>query len=174
MPIDKHGRGAVVRETTQTKSSDRILHDGFQLAKTRRTLPISLLRSREAVMELFRPMLRKYDVTEQQWRVIRVLFEAGPLDASRLAKGACILPPSLTRILRALEQRKLIEVRKDPSDRRHTIVQLTEEGEKLIRIASADSVAIYRDIEALLGADRLAAILDELEFLLETLGDRET
>jgi len=163
-----------VRETTQTKSSDRILHDGFQLAKTRRTLPISLLRSREAVMELFRPMLRKYDVTEQQWRVIRVLFEAGPLDASRLAKGACILPPSLTRILRALEQRKLIEVRKDPSDRRHTIVQLTEEGERLIRIASADSVAIYRDIEALLGADRLAAILDELEFLLETLGDRET
>ncbi|MBB4123238.1 homoprotocatechuate degradation regulator HpaR [Martelella radicis] len=149
-----------------------VYYDGFQLAETRRTLPIALLRSREAVMELFRPMLRKYDVTEQQWRVIRVLFEAGSLDASKLAEAACVLPPSLTRILKALETRSLIVVSKDPADRRHTIVQLSDEGKALIRTASKDSVAIYNEIEALLGRDRIQALLNDLEFVLDTLSER--
>lgn len=160
---------------TQAKTAipdNSVLYDGFQLAETRRTLPIALLRSREAVMELFRPMLRKYDVTEQQWRVVRVLFEAGPLDASKLAEAACVLPPSLTRILKTLETRNLISVCKDPADRRHTIVQLSDDGKALIRTASRDSVAVYTEIEALLGRDRIQALLNDLEFVLDTLSNR--
>ena len=163
---------ANTKPARQNDKGDAMLHDGFQLAETRRTLPIALLRSREAVMELFRPMLRKYDITEQQWRVIRVLFEVGALDATKLADAACILPPSLTRILRTLEARTLITARKDPNDRRHTIVQLTEEGETLIQTASLDSVAIYGEIESLLGKDRIQSLLNELEFVLDTLPSR--
>ena len=59
---------------------------------TRRSLPIALLRAREAVMSHFRPMLAKYDVTEQQWRVIRVLAEAGTLDASDVADTRGVQP----------------------------------------------------------------------------------
>ena len=55
---------------------------------TSRSLPIALLRAREAVMGNFRPMLADFDVTEQQWRVMRVLSEAGRLDASDLAARA--------------------------------------------------------------------------------------
>lgn len=69
------------------------VNDGFGLAETRRTLPIALLRAREAVMERFRPVLNSHDITEQQWRVIRVLQEHGATDASKLAELACILPP---------------------------------------------------------------------------------
>ncbi|MGO7998126.1 hypothetical protein ACC734_37775, partial [Rhizobium ruizarguesonis] len=58
---------------------------------TRRSLPIALLRAREAVMGHFRPMLALHDVTEQQWRVIRILAEAGTLDASEMSERAFIL-----------------------------------------------------------------------------------
>src|SRR6218665_2043626 len=75
---------------------------------TRRSLPMSLLRAREAVMSKFRPMLARHDVTEQQWRVIRVLGEASPLDATEVAERASILAPSLTRIIKALEDRGFI------------------------------------------------------------------
>ena len=75
---------------------------------TRRALPIALLRAREAVMARFRPILQARDVTEQQWRVIRVLGEESPLDASEVADRACVLAPSLTRIIKALEERALI------------------------------------------------------------------
>ena len=39
------------------------------------SLPMALLRAREAVMRRFRPGLRCHGVTEQQWRVLRALAE---------------------------------------------------------------------------------------------------
>jgi len=68
------------------------------LAQTERTLSIALLRSREAVMDRFRPMLKTHGVTEQQWRVMRVLSEAGPCDASQLAQMACVLSPASLKL----------------------------------------------------------------------------
>jgi DNA-binding MarR family transcriptional regulator len=38
-----------------------------------RSLPMSLLRAREAVMRQFRPSLREHGLTEQQWRILRAL-----------------------------------------------------------------------------------------------------
>lgn len=83
-----------------------------------------------------------------------------------------MLPPSLKRILKALETRNLIVVSKDPADRQHTPVQLSDEGKALIRSASKDSVAIYNEIESLLGHDGIQAFLNELEFVLDTLSNR--
>ena len=50
-----------------------------------RSLPMVLLLAREAVMERFRPMLRDFGVTEQQWRVLRYLDEVGSMDLVELA-----------------------------------------------------------------------------------------
>ena len=44
------------------------------------SLPLQLLKAREAAMARFRPMLRSHGLTEQQWRVIRVLAAADGLD----------------------------------------------------------------------------------------------
>lgn len=85
----------------------------------RRSLAIGLLRAREAVMSHFRPILAAHDVTEQQWRVIRTLSEAGMLDATEVAEKAFILAPSLTRMIRSLEERGLITKHKDEIGRAH-------------------------------------------------------
>jgi homoprotocatechuate degradation regulator HpaR len=135
------------------------------LAQTARTLPIALLRAREAVMEQFRPMLAAHDITEQQWRVLRVLQETGPSDASQLARRACILAASLTRMLKALEARGLITTGRDPDDRRRWTIDLTAAGRDFIAGISPESRAIYDRIEAHFGADRLDALLDELHAL---------
>lgn len=139
------------------------------LAETRRTLPIALLRLREAVMERFRPMLSAHDITEQQWRVLRVLQELGSADATQLAKGACILGPSLTRILKALEARGLVSARRDPADKRRSIIELTEAGEGFIAAVVPESRKVYAEIEARLGPDRIEALLDELQDVLDVL-----
>ena len=65
-----------------------------------RSLPMVLLLAREAVMERFRPMLRDFGVTEQQWRVLRSLEEVGAMDLGDLAESCRLLGPSLTRIVR--------------------------------------------------------------------------
>lgn len=145
------------------------LHDGFELAETRRTLPMALLRGRELVLERFRPMLHNHEISEQHWRVIRVLSEMGEVDATQLAQSACVLAPSLTRMLRALEERGFIHVRRDPQDGRRALIRLSDQGRDFIRLVSPEGVAIYAEIERIIGRARLDNLLNELEFLQEQL-----
>lgn len=132
---------------------------------TRRSLPIALLRAREAVMSHFRPMLAKLDVTEQQWRVIRVLAEAGTLDASDVAEKAFILAPSLTRMIKSLEERGYITKHKDKGDGRRVLLQIAPAGLTLINTVAPDSRAIYDDIEARYGRERVEHLIDLLNEL---------
>lgn len=143
--------------------------DGFEFSATRRTLPMALLRAREVVMERFRPLLLSHGVTEQQWRVLRVLKEAEESDASDLASGASILAPSLSRIIKTLETRGLITTRKDPGDGRRALIRLTVEGRAFIRELAPESAAIYAELEAKVGRQRIEALLDDLETLLAAL-----
>lgn len=128
---------------------------------------MSLLRAREAVMAQFRPMLAAHDVTEQQWRVLRVLGEADTLDASELASRASILAPSLTRIIRALEDRGLMRRGKVKGDARRVLLSITPEGRDLIDAVTPESGAIYAAIKGRLGQDRYEALLDLLEAIVE-------
>lgn len=86
----------------QPSSKTKTRQDVLLPRNTRRSVPIALLRAREAVMSHFRPMLAQHDITEQQWRVIRILAETDIVDASEMAERAFILAPSLTRIIARL------------------------------------------------------------------------
>jgi len=65
------------------------------------TLPIVLVRAREAFLSHWRGALADAGFTEQQWRVLRVTAELGPLDISKLSQQTALHMPSVTRILRA-------------------------------------------------------------------------
>ncbi len=125
---------------------------------------MELLKAREAAMSRFRPMLRSHGLTEQQWRVIRALAEQDNIDAGELAQRSFLLAPSLTRILRHLEQASLIERSPDRADQRRILIALTPKGRGLFRRIAPESEAIYQDMEASFGSDRMAtlyALLDE-------------
>jgi homoprotocatechuate degradation regulator HpaR len=151
--------------TTQPKYDAGLTQDALLPRDTRRSLPIALLRAREAVMGHFRPMLAVHDVTEQQWRVIRILAEAGTLDASEMADRAFILAPSLTRIIRSLEERGFITKSKDEQDGRRILLRITPAGLKIINEVSPDSRTIYQTLEDRFGRDRIEQLLDMLDEL---------
>ena len=111
---------------------------------TRQSLPMSLLRAREAMMSHFRPLLDSHGVNEQQWRVIRVLAEAGQTDASKVAERAHILAPSLTRMIKAMTERGLIEKARDAGDGRRVMLTITPAGLALLRAVTPDSVRMLR------------------------------
>ncbi len=138
---------------------------GEQRRERRRSLAIGLLRAREAVMSHFRPILAAHDVTEQQWRVIRVLAEAGMLDASEVAEKAFILAPSLTRMIRSLEERGFITKHKDKADGRRVLLQIAPAGRAVIEEVMPESLKAYAGIDACFGAERVEKLLDMLEEL---------
>lgn len=145
---------------------------------THRSLPIALLRARESAMSRFRPMLAGHGVTEQQWRVLRVVNEQVEIDATEIAGRSCLMAPSLTRILRHLEGRGLIVRRQDERDGRRVMVSITAGGVELIEQAAPDARQIYEDIRTRFGEERFELLLDLLEELTaqadaKALPDRE-
>jgi homoprotocatechuate degradation regulator HpaR len=127
------------------------------------SLPMGLLKAREAAMSRFRPMLRSHGVTEQQWRVIRALADYEPMDASELAARSFLLAPSLTRILQFLEGESLVKRTADKNDQRRSVLSLTAKGRRLFSKVAPDSAALYDEIESEFGADRMALLYELLE-----------
>jgi len=134
-----------------------------------RSLAITLLRSREAVMDRFRPMLASAKITEQQWRVLRGLNEHGEVEAGKLAYIACILPQSLSRIARNFEKKNLIFMKNDPNDARKTLLSLTHNGKILMNRATIDSKKIYSELIDDFGKENLEKLLEKLNLLQSSL-----
>ena len=136
-----------------------------RLSDSHRSLPIMLLRARETVMRRFRPILQKHGLSEQQWRVLRVLNEHGPAEPSEIAEASVILNPSLTRILANLEERELISRSPHESDRRRQIAELTEQGRNLIAEITPESTKIYSDLEQSFGREEVHNLMELLRKL---------
>lgn len=137
------------------------------LRKFEKSLPIALLRAREASTQLFKPFIDTHDLTMPQWRVLRALAEEDALDAKTLADRCVILPPSLTRIFRSLTQRGLVEPVACDDARRH-MVKLTEDGRALFEDVVTESEPTYRALAQSFGAERLDMLLDLLNELRDT------
>ncbi|MGJ8514444.1 hypothetical protein R84981_002201 [Carnimonas sp. R-84981] len=153
--------------THDTPPSDLLAAESPSSLRTpRESLPIALLRARESVMTAFRPMLAKHDLTEQQWRVIRLLHENGEMDASDVAARAFVLLPSLTRITRTLEGKQVISRRRDRLDGRRTLLKLEPAGAAIIHEVLPDHRRIYQELEAHFGREWLADLLERLELLI--------
>ena len=126
------------------------------------SLPMELLKAREAAMSRFRPMLRRHGLTEQQWRVIRALAAYDRIGASELAKRSFLLAPSLTRILQFLESENLVKRSTDANDQRRYVFVLTSNGRRVYEEVGPDSESLYAEIENAFGTHKLEALYELL------------
>ena len=135
------------------------------LPSTSRSLPIALIRAREGVMLPIREMLADNDITEQQWRVLRVLAEFGPMDTSTLANRAALLFPSLTRIANSMREKGLLTQTRDTEDRRRQVVAITDAGQTIIDANSQQASEIVATFKSKLGTAKYEQLLDLLAIL---------
>jgi len=134
-----------------------------------RNLPRLLLQAREAVMAHTRPSLREHGLSDQQWRVLRVLGEhahdAAGIETGRVAREAYLLGPSLTGVLSRMERDGLITREKCPQDARRSVVRASALGLEKVQALSQTIEAHYSWMEQQLGKARLGqlyVLLDEL------------
>ena len=132
-----------------------------------RNLPRLLLQARESVMAHTRPSLREQGLSDQQWRVLRVLGEHGTVETGRVAREAYILGPSLTGVLARMERDGLIARERDPADQRRTVVQATPKGLKLVDKLSRSIESHYAWMEKSLGKQKLAQLYLLLDQVIE-------
>jgi len=69
------------------------------------SLPMILSRSLDRVMPSYRRLFQANDLTDQQWRVLRALWEQQHLTSSEISQITLLPPPSLVGILDRLAKK---------------------------------------------------------------------
>ena len=124
------------------------------VGETRLPYGVLLARLGQESISRFRCALRPLNLSAQQFIVLKQLEAMGPTSQGSLGDGLGIDYSNLAGVTSELHGRGLIERARDESDRRRYVVELTADGQRLLRDADA---AIGTGEDDLLGA------LDETE-----------
>ncbi len=140
-------------------------------------LPLVLLQARERVLGRFRPILKEYGLTEQQWRIIRALLDTGPLEPREIVALCGISSPSLAGVLARMDELGLVRRERFDHDQRRLKVSLTAQSLALAARMAPQIEAVYDDIENRVGKmriDEIYTMLDELMAALDPPPDEST
>jgi homoprotocatechuate degradation regulator HpaR len=124
------------------------------------------------VIGLFRPILKAHGLTEQQWRVLRVLVEFGPLEPHQIGRLCGLSSPSLTGILARMDAQGLVTRSALAHDKRRQAVAATARSLRLAARMAPQIEAAYQGLEHRLGAPVVAQLYATLDTLLQALGDQ--
>jgi len=129
-----------------------------------RSLPMLLNRTLDAIMPAYRELFARYRLTEQQWRILRVLWGDDEVTSVELAQRTLLTAPSLVGIIDRLEKKKLVTRVRSTSDRRQVYVVTTAQGRALEKVISPQVDAVSQHIQSTLTSaewESLERIMDK-------------
>ncbi len=108
-----------------------------------------------------------WGLAPHQVRALRVVARHGDIRPGELAQHLRVAPRSVTDVVDSLEERGLVQRRPDPTDRRATVLTLTDDGRALVaKVEKARKSDAHAYFERLTDDDRAA-----LRRILTTLED---
>jgi len=131
-----------------------------------RNLPLLLLEAREEILSHFRGILNRFGVTEQQWRILRVLHERGDLEPWQIADACRISSPSLAGILARMDATGLVRRRQSALDQRRQTVSLTAASRRQVGAMVPLVERQYRLLEDAVGEVTIAALYAAIDTAL--------
>lgn len=144
--------------------------DATRAPLAHRNLPLLLLQARESVIAHFRPILNAHGLTEQQWRIVRALVDAGPLEPRQIVELCRISSPSLAGVLARMDDLGLVSRERVAHDARRVRVSLTERSRALAAAMAPEIEATYAAIEARVGGEFIQGFYRTLDELIQLLG----
>lgn len=120
-------------------------------------------RALDAVMPAYRQLFARYQLTEQQWRVLRVIWNSNNVTAARLSERTLLSAPSLVNIIDRLEGKGLVRRVRSAEDRRQYYVVATKAGRQLQLEVTPQVVAIQDQIQASVTEKEWDALSDILQ-----------
>jgi DNA-binding MarR family transcriptional regulator len=125
-------------------------------------------KAERRISALYDAALAPAGLTIRQFAVLNSANASPPLSMARLARRLSADPTTVTRALKPLQERGLVQLDPDPDDARLRLVVITAEGRAAIEEAAPLWRATQKRVEALLGAEagRLAETLTRTAQLL--------
>jgi homoprotocatechuate degradation regulator HpaR len=132
----------------------------------RANLPLMLLQAREVLLQHFRPIFQAHGLTEQQWRIMRVVSDHDRLEQHEIASLCQISAPSLSNILSHLEEAGYVSRERSTDDQRKVFVTLAKRGQSLVKEIMPDVNTRYQELERALGMELMCSLFSVLDRLL--------
>lgn len=140
---------------------------------THNNIPLLLMRVREQMMSNFRPILNEWNLTEQQWRILRALYERHTLEPRELCEICCILSPSMAGILKRMEELNLIIKVPSKTDKRRLLVEIAPGVEVMVKKILAANMQAYDLFAEKIGEQLLLDLEKNLVTILQNNIDSE-
>jgi homoprotocatechuate degradation regulator HpaR len=137
-----------------------------------RNLPLLMLQAREQVIGRFRPLLNVQGITEQQWRIVRVLLDADALEPREIGELCQLSSPSLAGVLARMDEIGLVNRKRLTHDQRRVRVSLTPRSRALAARMAPQIEAVYARVEELLGEKFCEELYAALDQVIDKLGRR--
>lgn len=125
-----------------------------------------LAAASERVSREFHQQLRPYGLSVANWRVLATLSDGDGLCVGDLARIVLIQQPTLTKLVARMARGGLLELRKDPADRRRTLVRISAGGRRKVLPLLARAKAHERACLASYSAGEVAKVKRILKDLL--------
>lgn len=129
------------------------------------SLPMMLYRTLDAVMPRFRRIFNQFGITEQQWRVLRVLVDEPEPALRELAVHTLIPAPSLVGVIDRLEKNGLVARQRCSRDRRRVMIRMTGQGRRLQAELAPLVARAYTELMQSLAPREWIRLLESLEKL---------
>lgn len=107
-------------------------YDGTENEERALNAFIRFTRAFDTVDREIHKSFRAHDLTSGQFGVLESLYHLGPMHQGTLGEKLLQSKGNISTIINNLEERGLVERRRDEEDRRYVTVHLTEDGESLI------------------------------------------
>lgn len=122
-----------------------------------------LYSATNALMRIYKPLLKQIGVTYPQYLILMSLWEQDNCNIQQLSETTFFDSGTLTPLLKKLKELNLIQIKVDKGDKRNRIISLTAKGSNLQEKARA----IPHDLFCIIGSSK-SDFLKNKEFL-ETL-----
>jgi DNA-binding MarR family transcriptional regulator len=148
-----------------TKSIQAELKQTKPFSSTGEEASIAILRTADELQQQLVELLKPYGLSPTQFNALRILRGAGEagLPCSEIGERMINHDPDITRLLDRLEQRDLVERRRDPKDRRIHVARITKTGLDLLKSLDKPVEEFHRVTTAEIGENNLKSLIRLLD-----------
>jgi len=132
-----------------------------------------LHRGLDSVMPPYRELFKRYDLTEQQWRVLRVLWSSERVTSAEVAERALLLQPSLVGIIDRLEKKGLVNRVRSVTDRRVVYVVASAKGRALQQKVLPEVELIHERMRSAVSDEAWSALQETLDRISEAMSQND-
>ena len=140
----------------------------YEMAKCAECTGFNLKKATRVIQNLFDEAFKPVGLEGTQYTVLAHIFVHGPISLSKVADLMHVDRTTLARNLAPLERKSLIEI-KPGSDRRSKIINITDEGKKVL----ADALPLWKKtqekIKGALGIENWESMISNLSGLVKEL-----